>query len=150
MKALVSTSGVMLPKERRTMADLLIVDDDLDASGILADVLRAEGHEVHVAHDGKEGLDALTLKRPALVLLDVEMPVLTGPEVAYRAFLHDAGLELIPIVLCSGIMRLSDVASLVGTPYFLGKPFTLESMLALVDRGLTERAPPGPNLFEGP
>src|SRR5262249_55420102 len=74
-------------EERRSMANVLIVDDDFDAAEILADVLRSEGHEVELARNGHEGLATLAAKRPDVVLLDVEMPILTGPEMAYQAFL---------------------------------------------------------------
>jgi DNA-binding NtrC family response regulator len=128
------------------VADVLIVDDDLDAAEILGDVLRSEGHEVYTARDGREGLAALHAKPPDVVILDVEMPILTGPEMAYQVFLNDAGFERIPMVLCSGILGLRDVAEVVGTPYYLGKPFTLDAILALVARALLERVPPVPNL----
>jgi FixJ family two-component response regulator len=74
------------------------------------------------------------------------MPVVTGPELAYRMFLHDLGLEQIPIVLLSGVLDLARVASLVGTPYYLAKPYSPRSVLTLLDRALGERAPPHPLL----
>ena len=62
------------------MADLLIVDDDLDSAEALADILRAEGHEVRVGYDGNEGLRLAGERYPDAALLDVEMPHLGGPE----------------------------------------------------------------------
>lgn len=61
------------------MASLLIVDDDVDTGDLLADLLRDEGHDVQVARNGREGVAQLRARGPDLVLLDVEMPVLTGP-----------------------------------------------------------------------
>jgi CheY-like chemotaxis protein len=75
------------------MAYVLVVDDDVDVGDLLADLLREEGHDVQVARNGREGVTLLRAKRPDLVLLDVEMPVLTGPEMAYEMLLHDLGWE---------------------------------------------------------
>ena len=75
-------------------------------------------------------------------MLDVEMPVLAGPEMAYRMFLHDVGEDQIPIVLLSGVMNLLRIATMVGTPYYLAKPYTFESISRMVARVLAERRAP--------
>ena len=128
------------------MADLLIVDDDAEAADILAVVLRAEGHDVRVARHGAEGMALLHARTPELVLLDVEMPVLTGPEVAHAMLVHNLGLQDVPIYLCSGVLDFHRVAALVGTPYSLAKPFTLDAILQQIERALTERIPPQAHL----
>jgi CheY-like chemotaxis protein len=128
------------------MAELLLVDDDLETAELLAEILRMEGHQVHVGGDGTEGLAYLASHTPELVLLDVEMPVLTGPAMARLMFLHDAGLEAIPVLLLSGVLELPEIAASVGTRYFLAKPYTLEAVIALVARALAERARPVPPL----
>jgi CheY-like chemotaxis protein len=124
------------------MSDVLVVDDDLDAAEIVADVLHGIGYEVRIAQNGVEGLAELIKKAPDVVLLDVEMPQLSGPDMAYQMFLHDVGLEDIPVVLCSGVVNLPKVAAVVGTPYFLPKPFPLATLLSVLGRALTERTPP--------
>jgi DNA-binding NtrC family response regulator len=128
------------------MADLLVVDDDADVGDSLADVLRDEGHIVRTARSGSQGLELLAERLPDAVLLDVEMPLLTGPQMAVRMFLNDCGQEKIPIILQSGVKDLTAMAALVQTPYFLSKPFTIEEMLSLLARALVERVPPRPAL----
>lgn len=123
---------------------ILIVDDNLDLTTLLAEVLAARGFRVRVAEDGEQGLEMLHRELPDAVLLDVEMPHLTGPELAYRMFIHDAGMEEVPIVLSSGVARLDDVARIVGTPYFLSKPFEIHALLALLQRALEEQTAPQP------
>jgi CheY-like chemotaxis protein len=127
------------------MANLLIVDDDEDTVSLLEDILASEGHRISVAHDGLQGLERLR-SGVDLILLDVEMPRLTGPGMAYQLFLRDAGDERIPIVLLSGVLDLPRVAAAVGTPYFLAKPYALAALLALIARALAERSPPRPAL----
>lgn len=126
------------------MADLLLVDDDHDLAEILTEFLAMAGHEVRVAHNGHEGLALLAARHPELILLDVEMPVLTGPEMALQMFLRDAGLEQIPVLLLSGAADLRQIALQVGTPYFLGKPTDPDTLMKTLDHALQERAPPRP------
>jgi CheY-like chemotaxis protein len=135
------------------MADLLVVDDNPDLAEALELVLLDYGHEVRVARNGMHGLELVRARRPDLVLLDVEMPVLDGPGMAYGMLLANSGLERIPIVLMSAIMDLHLVAARVGTPYFVGKPYSLDTFLPLLDRALAERCAPHPqrpdDAFEG-
>ena len=126
------------------MADLLIVEDDEDVRWMLEQLLLVRGHTVRTAADGEAGLLALREHPPELVLLDVEMPVLDGPSMAYRMFVHNLGLENIPVVLMSGVFDLPGVAARVGTPYFIAKPFDIAKMMALIERVLVERALPRP------
>src|SRR5262245_16579544 len=120
------------------MADLLVVDDDTDVGDMLADILRDAGHTVRVARDGAQGLVLLSERLPDAVLLDVEMPHLTGPQMAVRMFLHNCGQEHVPIVLQSGVKDIAAVAAIVDTPYFLSKPFTVEDLFSLLQRALVE------------
>jgi DNA-binding response OmpR family regulator len=126
------------------VADLLIVDDDQDLAAVLEAALRWRGHDVRVGCDGEEGLRLIADRRPDLVLLDVDMPVLSGPDMSWVLFLRNCGDESIPLVLLSGTLGLAHVAAVVGTPYFLPKPYSLEAVLSLVDRVLDERTPPHP------
>ena len=63
---------------------LLVVDDNRDAADSLAMLLRLQGHEVRVAHDGPAALEMVKGYRPALVFLDIGMPGMDGYEVARR------------------------------------------------------------------
>jgi len=126
------------------MANLLIVDDDADMAALLAEVLQAAGHVCRVASNGREGLTLVFQQFPDLVLLDVEMPILTGPEMACTLLLRNCGAEKIPVVLLSGVVGIAQVAALVGTPYYLAKPYTVGLVQQLVDRALAERIPPRP------
>ncbi len=127
-------------------ASVLIVDDDDDVAELLAEVVQSLGHSVRVARDGKEGLCKIEEQLPDVVLLDVEMPKLTGPQMAYRMFITDVGKEQIPIILLSGAVNLRDFARQVGTPYYLAKPFDVSQLMSLLARALAERELPTPRL----
>jgi DNA-binding response OmpR family regulator len=128
------------------VADLLIVDDDEDVILPMRLFLKKRGHAVRYAADGEEGLVEIKKKCPDLILLDVEMPGLTGPEMAYRLLLRDAGHEKIPILLLSGVSFLEHMAAQVGTPYYLSKPFGFAEFGALLERAMRERLPPRPKM----
>lgn len=124
------------------MADVLIIDDDIDSAEVLAAVVRRLRHDARVGYDGQEGLRLAKERMPDLALLDVEMPLLDGPGMAYQMLLHDMGLENVPLVLLSGVANLGDVAGRVGTPYFLNKPYGYERVVALIELALVERIAP--------
>jgi CheY-like chemotaxis protein len=127
------------------VANVLIVDDDLDFADVSRELLESAGHSIRVAHTGEEGLASLaSAALPDCLLLDVEMPVLSGPGVAHQMLLHDAGQERIPILLVSGREDLPAVAALMGTPYFLKKASADygEALLAILARALRERRAP--------
>jgi CheY-like chemotaxis protein len=127
------------------MADVVVVEDDSAFAEAVADVLASEGHTVRIGQDGEQGLKLLTERLPDLIVLDVEMPVLTGPEMAARALVHDAGQELIPIVLLSGVADLSRVAAVIGTPYVLKKPCDLVALIETTSKALREQVAPQPS-----
>ena len=125
------------------MARLLLVDDDDDIVEIFSGFLRSEGHEVSTASTGEEGLRALrAAPLPELLVLDVDMPVLGGPEMAHKMLLHDAGEENVPILLMSGREDLPEIAGRMGTPYFLRKPADTRKFLEILGRALRERGAP--------
>ena len=124
--------------------NLLIVEDDIDCADALVDMLQAEGYEVRAAYNGEEGLRLAHDRLPDLALLDVEMPVLDGPGMAYQMWIRDRGLEDVPLILLSGAIALPQIAARVGTPYYLAKPYRYELISALIRRALTEHVRPRP------
>jgi PAS domain S-box-containing protein len=67
---------------RQVSRRVLIADDNRDAAESLAMLLRMEGHDVTVVHDGREALAAFSAVQPEVALLDIGMPGLNGYEVA--------------------------------------------------------------------
>ena len=72
------------PESRAVPNRILVVDDNLDAADALANLLRLEGHDVHLAHDGLAAIEAAATFRPDIVLLDIGMPKLNGYEACRR------------------------------------------------------------------
>ena len=125
------------------MAHLLLVDDDNDIVEALGELLRADGHEVHSASTGEEGLVVLRASPlPDALVLDVDMPVLGGPGMAHKMLLHDAGEEEVPIILMSARDDLKQIAREMGTSYVVKKPTTIDAFLTVLGRALHERQAP--------
>ena len=84
------------PKRR-----IVVVDDNVDAAESLAMLLRLEGHDVRVAHDGPAALAAVDADPPDIMFLDIGMPVMNGYEVAQR-LRQRPGLENLLLVAMTG------------------------------------------------
>ena len=61
---------------------VLLVDDNLDAAEMMAELLRELGHQVTVAHDGASALALTAQEAPEVALLDIGLPVMDGYELA--------------------------------------------------------------------
>ena len=90
------TTAEPLPAVRRR---ILVVDDNEDAAEWLATVLRLNGHETHVAHDGLEAVRSAERIRPDAVLLDIGLPRLDGYEACRRIRAQSWGQDLLLVAL---------------------------------------------------
>ena len=84
------------------MAKVLIVEDAYDASEALSTFLRRTGHQVTTAGNGKEALVELITNTPDIVLLDLLMPDLDGPNFLeiVRSYLR---MYALPVVVLTGL-----------------------------------------------
>ncbi len=108
---------------------VLIADDEESNRVCLTIVLEHEGWEVSQARDGKEALEQVLKLRPNLLLLDYQMPNLTGAEVYQHLQLH--GIEL-AVVLISSYIELEKLASSLGITYFIHKPFNISELIPTI------------------
>src|SRR5438477_11452590 len=90
---------------------VLIVEDDKDLAELLAINLQKEGYRTLTAHDGRSALRRVGEEKPALVLLDLMIPELTGTEVAAR-IRTDPAAAGIPIIMLTA--KADEVDELVG------------------------------------
>jgi PAS domain S-box-containing protein len=78
---------------------ILVVDDNVDAAKSLAKLLRLEGHETQVAHDGLEGVNTAITYQPDIILLDIGMPNMNGYEACRAIRSRDGGARFCIIAL---------------------------------------------------
>jgi CheY-like chemotaxis protein len=78
-----------------------VVDDHPDAVDLWALYLRAEGFDVDTAHDGEQALQRVRAARPDAIVMDLNLPVLSGLEVA-RSLAGDAATRDISLIAATG------------------------------------------------
>jgi len=108
---------------------VLVVDDDPDILDAVSEILADEGYRVARARNGAEGLERIAVERPAVVLLDLMMPVMDGATFA-RILREQEGPRL-PVILLSAEGR-RERALEVAADAFLPKPFDIEALLEQV------------------
>lgn len=121
--------------------DILVVDDEQDIRELVAGVLEDEGYETRSAADSDAALEAISTRRPSLVLLDVWLKDsrLDGLELLDELKRRD---PTIPVLVISGHGNLDTAVSAIrrGAADFIEKPFEAERLLFLVERATeTER-----------
>jgi DNA-binding response OmpR family regulator len=112
---------------------ILIVDDEFGLAEVVAAMLAESGHDADVALNGEAALARMAERPPDLVLLDVVMPLLDGPDVL-RRMRAEAALAGIPVILMTSLPHLipADIESIHQG--VLIKPFKPAALLALVDQ----------------
>ncbi len=110
---------------------ILVVDDDQDILSTVAEILEYEGYKVEKASNGAEGLWAVERAHPALVLLDMRMPVLDGW--GFARTLKERGISL-PILVMTAAHDARRWAQEIGADGYVAKPFNLGDLLAAVER----------------
>lgn len=114
---------------------ILVVDDDTDIRQTIRDILELEGYSVAVASDGRQALERIEERRPVLILLDLQMPVMTGWEVLSQLRAEGSGL---PVVFMSAGYRARTEAERHNADAQLGKPFEMDELLRIVARFVNE------------
>jgi two-component system, cell cycle sensor histidine kinase and response regulator CckA len=125
------------PNNPRRKVSILAIDDDAGTRQLLEDVLTREGYEVRTADSGELGLALVVADPPDLILVDIRMPGMGGPEFCRRIKRAPIGRH-IPIMILSGSSGLKDqLASFeAGAVDFVLKPFHRKVLLSRVQTHL--------------
>lgn len=101
---------------------VLVVDDDHDVAEVLAEILKLNGYEVRVAHDGLLALTVVEDYQPHCVLLDVNLPGMDGGELS-RRLRERYGDDLILIAVTGWSEKDARVSNAFGrVDHYLQKP----------------------------
>ncbi len=119
------------------MAQILVVEDEIALVDVIASVLTAQDHTVLKAYDGQTGLDMALKERPALVIADQMLPLMTGLDLCKA--LKAAQLEppVSVLLMTAGNVPVEDACP----DAVLRKPFAIEEFERVVGSLLTARAP---------
>lgn len=109
------------------MKTILIVEDDLYISDMVASRLEKDGYRVIKAFSGTEALLVLSIQKPDIVLLDLMLPGLAGEDVLPK-------IQQIPVIIMSAKTEPHDKVNLLlnGAADYITKPFNLEELLARI------------------
>src|SRR5512140_3299310 len=126
---------------RNSMANILVVDDELGIRDLLSEILNDEGHNVELAENAAQARAARGRTRPDLVLLDIWMPDTDGVTLLKEC--STTGMLTMPVIMMSGHATIETAveATKIGAQSFLEKPITMQKLLKAVEAGLTRTQP---------
>jgi two-component system cell cycle response regulator DivK len=112
---------------------ILVVEDQEDNRQILRDLLGNAGYELSEAENGQEALAALEKRRPDLILMDIQLPVMDGYE-ATRRIKADPATKSIPVIVVTSYALSGDEgkARAAGCDAYVTKPYSPRQLLAKV------------------
>ena len=128
-----ASSSSEQPASSQKIQRLALIEDNLDASKMLAYLLEDAGYQVSVAHDGKSGLDLIRQTLPDAAIVDVGLPEMDGYAVA-RAIRQEQKYDEIVLIAVTGYGQAKDreEAELAGFDEHLVKPVDPELLNRLL------------------
>jgi two-component system cell cycle response regulator DivK len=125
---------------------ILVVEDDALNRRLLRDLLWSRGYETIETENGQAALDLAHQQKPDLMLVDMQLPVMSGLELTRRVK-SDAALNTTPVVALTAFALRADEARIraSGCDEYVTKPFDIQGLLEIVARyvGKEEAEPPG-------
>lgn len=122
----------------KSQANILLVDDQPNNLRLLSDLFEEQGYEVQQAINGTVALQAATLDKPDLILLDIHMPDMNGYTVCQK-LKANLNTQDIPVIFISALDEAWDKvrAFSVGGVDYITKPFKVIEVIARVENQLT-------------
>jgi CheY-like chemotaxis protein len=118
---------------------ILVIEDQEQNLYLMKYMLETHGYHVVLARDGREGLAAARVKSPDLILLDIQLPTMSGHDVA-RALQVDPVLSRIPVVAVTSYAMPGDRETVMeaGCTGYIEKPINPDTFIAEI-RGYMDR-----------
>jgi CheY-like chemotaxis protein len=114
------------------MGKILVIDDDREVSDTFSDILLHAGHDVHVANSGTEAFKILRRLTPDVILLDMQMPDVSGM-LTLSYIRHLTRLTHSRIIIVSGHPQMAISAQAIwGIDQYLNKPVSPRQLLDAV------------------
>jgi len=116
---------------------VLVVDDDADIAKMLKVRIEAEGYEFMGAMEWKEMLEALKIKKPDVILLDIMLPNMDGYSILREMRKHEEYAD-IPVIILSAKekKKMGDLFSLEKVAFFIEKPFDIKDLMEKIKESL--------------
>src|ERR1700692_1791787 len=113
---------------------ILIIEDDRETAGLIAEELVDRGYDVRVAYDGREGFAAILKTMPDLVLSDISMPVMSGFEVLERLTAVAPRFGNMPFVFLTALTDRDNELKgrQLGADDYVTKPIDFDLLAAII------------------
>jgi CheY-like chemotaxis protein len=131
------------PMANDVAARVLVAEDHPVNQELIRLILQAAGIEVHIVGDGAQAVQAVQTMAFDLILMDIQMPVMGGPEATRRIRAQDVGGRSLPIIAMTANVMPEQVAAYLaaGMDAHLGKPIDAQALIATIahwiERGRT-------------
>ena len=118
---------------------ILIVEDDPKSIKLTRDILTVSGYATLEATDGKQGVALARDKKPDLILMDIQLPIMDGLEAA-KILKSDAETKDIPIIALTASAMKGDEEKVyeAGCEEYITKPFEISTLLKKVAEHLSK------------
>lgn len=110
---------------------ILVVDDDQPILLLMKNILTEFRFEAMTASSGPEAIQALRAEKPDLILLDMNMPGMTGDQVLREIRLEE-GMDAVPVLILSGEPVSRETLEELGATGAVIKPFDLQDLLGTI------------------
>ena len=119
------------------MSLILIVEDNEKNMKLVRDVLQVKGYETLEAVTGEDGLALARARMPDLILMDIQLPGISGIE-ALKALRADATTAAIPVIAVTASVMQQDRQQIVNAGFnaFVEKPVNLRNLLDVVQKAI--------------
>ena len=121
------------------MAQILIIDDEVEERRMLQEILTGAGHRVITAADGRDGVRRFRAEPADLVITDLFMPNQDGIETIMKLHKEAPGIAIIAMSGRAISRTMLAIGKSLGAVGILQKPYTPEELFAVVDQALAER-----------
>lgn len=111
---------------------ILVIDDEKEICGLIKDLLEPEGFKIFAAYNGEEGLEVLKKMIPDLIILDMNMPKMSGVEFYSKFAKPNDGSPTIPILVLTGRGNMKSMFEGLEVNGFLAKPFKAAELIEVV------------------
>ena len=131
-----------MTQEIKNPIRVLYIEDEKTLQDVISQMLQLLGYEVACANNGKHGVELAKSWKPDLILTDLRMPIMDGPE-AIRTLRHDSDTMDIPIFVLSAYSdsKTRDICRQAGADEFFTKPPDIEKIDIAIKKTVKKQSP---------
>lgn len=133
-----NTEHNMYAVAHKHKAKILIIDDEVDLTTLIAKRIRSAGYDVSCHFDGKDAIKTIKYEVPDLILLDLKLPDISGIDL-YKTLKKEPDLKNIPVIFISAMHKEKDYClNVLGAQGFITKPYHAQTLLNSIQNLLAD------------